>query len=916
MEINQIQIAALLHDIGKFHQRATSNSDKNLHEKYKNLKREDYGENGAHSKWSADFVRDVWGEEVENLVLYHHNPKKSDYEDFAKIVQKADHHASSERKKSEKTPVVNQEPLISIFSRVKLEDIENENSTNKVECEISENDIKSEKSTNEKEYYVPLEPLTLDKNSFEKIKPQPGKKINMDYVSLWADFENEIKRIGTPNFNTSLAILKKYTSTIPSAVYKSEADISLYDHLKTTAALASCRFKYQQETKKLKQTNDQKVYLAVTGDISGIQKFIYKVSSPQEAQSGMSKRLRGRSLYLNLLNDSIASRLIENLGLNHSNILFCGGGRFVIIADNTEKTTSEIDKFTDNINEFFIREFNGELYLGLAYEECSGDDLESFGKVTKDLNTKLTEDKKHKFINQLSKIFEIEEKVDYDATCSVCGKICPACEKTEDETICEVCKNHEDLGRNVANSKFIIKCFSKSNHKYDFYEEELAIGYLFKGYHGMIDFIKNFNENHGKYEKIEIIKLNSTEFLSEEVILAIRSLKKEVLDKVTLSFNFMGNTVPRFIGESIGGNTVNTSLYFEHLAKISKGSNKLGIVKMDVDNLGKAFTKGFKHLEYKKILKENGEEKIKKVNGGTISRISTFSSQLDMFFSGFINEIAKEYRVFSKLCPNCEEKVKVGKNRKIRKIKLDIQKKDSEAKLSASSESEDDSFNVYREMEDKVCSNCEKYAIPTIHINYSGGDDLLVLGPYDDIMEFSREFREKFRQWTCENPSITLSAGINIIDSKFPIGKAAIATDEYLDASKICGKDKDKITLFNDVVKWEVNKDISKGYYELLDFAKELERYVENEDISRGMIYNLLRLWQDTFFDNSEIPNSEKEWKDNNCVRMQRKKYVPRFKYKLRLIKDYKTREYLDKKGLKFMPWIRIPVSWTSLRTR
>ncbi|MDR2967902.1 MAG: type III-A CRISPR-associated protein Cas10/Csm1 [Methanobacteriaceae archaeon] len=887
MELNQIQIAALLHDVGKFYQR-TGKRHSTIYDKYS---KDDFGWNGAHAKWSADFVRDIYGEEVENLVLYHHEPKNSDYPDLAKIIQKADHHASSERIKSEKNLKVNEEPLISIFSRVKLDDIESK---------------KSEDEKELKEYYIPLEPLSLDKNTFEKIKPQPGKKINMNYVSLWADFKNELKRIGTPNFNTTLAILKKYTSTIPSAVYKSEADISLYDHLKTTAALTTSRFRYNQETKKLKQTNHQKVYLAVTGDISGIQKFIYKVSSPQDAQSGMSKRLRGRSLYLNLLNDSIASRLVENLGFDQSNILFCGGGRFIIIVANTEKIKSKIEEFKDKINNYFIKEFNAELYLGLAYEECSGKDLESFGKVTADLNMKLAEDKKHKFIDQLDKVFEVEKNVKYDKTCSVCGK-------TTNKEICEACKSHENLGRIAINSKFIIKCFSRTNNEYDFYEERLGIGYLFKNYPKTIDFIKNLNDNHGKYEKIEIIRLNSTNFLTEDVISGIKHLEKEIFKKITLSFNFMGNTVPKFIGKSIGENKIATSLYFEHLAKISKGANKLGIVKMDVDNLGKVFTKGFKHLEEEKTIKVDDEEKIVIIKGGTISRISTLSSQLDMFFSGFINEIAKQYRIFSELCPSCEEKLK---DKKIERIKLNIQKYDSDVKPLDISESDADNFFIYHEKEDKVCSNCEKFAIPTIHINYSGGDDLLVLGPYDDIIKFSREFREKFRQWTCENPSITLSAGINIVDSKFPIGKAVVTADEYLEASKNCGEDKDKITLFNDVVKWENSKDTSKGYYELLDFGMELEKYVENEDISRGMNYTLLRLWQDTFFDYSEIPSNSVEWKNNSRIRMQKKKYVPKLKYKLRLIKDANIKNDLDKKGVKFMPWIRIPVSWTSLRTR
>ena len=49
---------------------------------------------------------------------------------------------------------------------------------------------------------------------------------------------------------------------------------------------------------------------------------------------------------------------------------------------------------------------------------------------------------------------------------------------------------------------------------------------------------------------------------------------------------------------------------------------------------------------------------------------------------------------------------------------------------------------------------------------------------------------------------------------------------------------------------------------------------------------------------------------------MSIKRFVPLFKYKLRLVKDKEVFEDLNKKGLKFMPWIKIPVSWVSLRMR
>lgn len=159
--------------------------------------------------------------------------------------------------------------------------------------------------------------------------------------------------------------MRKYTSTIPAAVYTSESDISLYDHLKTTTAIANCRYLFSKE-EKLHQKNNQKVYKIINGDISGIQNFIYRVNSPEDAPSGMSKRLRGRSLYLTLLCEAIANKIVLDLNLDSTNILFCGGGRFTIIAPNTKKTDEIIREIDFKINEFFIKKFNAELYLALV----------------------------------------------------------------------------------------------------------------------------------------------------------------------------------------------------------------------------------------------------------------------------------------------------------------------------------------------------------------------------------------------------------------------------------------------------------------------------------------------------------------------------------------------------------------------
>lgn len=788
-----------------------------------------------------------------DLVLYHHNHTKSNYPDLCSILKKADHHSASEREDIDDTQEVNKSPLISLFSKIVLE------GNDKVD-----------------EQYIPLNKLSLDDGSFNNLKPA-AKKDTMggwnlvpEYNRLWNEFNSEFELIqNKTDFNTLLALLKKYASTMPSAAYKSKSDISLYDHSKTTAALAVSRYLFNRDGDvKLTQNNDLNCYLAIEGDISGIQKFIFKISSPQEAQSGMSKRLRGRSLYLTLLCDAIATHIAEELELCEANILFCGGGRFTIIGPNTKTAKEKLAEIKSKINKFFIDEFNAELYLALVSIECCGDDLDKFGQITRKLSNKLNEDKKHKFSDNLDDVFNFDEEIKYDDLCSVCGM---PYDCKSDEKTCDICESHEKLGQNSVNAKYMIKCidisedvFNNDNYKGIYIIRPIKIGYYFiKNDSKLVDTINGLSK---KCKQVEVIKLNDTNFLN--------LANYEFNDNVSFSFSFMGNTIPNF------KKYYHMPLYFEHLAEISKGSNKLGVLKMDVDNLGLILSEGLREVYG---------------NNCSISRISSLSSQLDMFFSGFVNNIASDFKVYSK----------VFDNEKFDEIKLNIQ---NDNKL----ENVIHVFKPKEELNDNEKKKLEEYAIPTIHITYSGGDDLLVLGPYDDIIDFASKLRNEFKQWTACNPSIDLSAGISIVAPKFPIGKAVNFSESYLERSKSCGKS--KITLFNEVLPWDNNQ--FKSFDEIMNFSSDLEKLVIDEKVSKGFVYSLLFAWQNSFQYNSKVINDESKWVDENCHKKEFNGFIPKFMYKLRLIKDDNLRDCFMKEGKCFMPWIKIPVSWVSLRLR
>ena len=138
--------------------------------------------------------------------------------------------------------------------------------------------------------------------------------------------------------------------------------------------------------------------------------------------------------------------------------------------------------------------------------------------------------------------------------------------------------------------------------------------------------------------------------------------------------------------------------------------------------------------------------------------------------------------------------------------------------------------------------------------------------------------------------------------------------DTELEKSKDCGRN--KITVFNQVLSWQSDIVRFKGFDELLKFGKYLEELYNRKKISKGFIYSLLQIWQSRSGVDELSLFSEKYWIDKNVEKLSKKSYVPVFMYKLRLVRNREIRDNLAKKGIKYMPWIKTPVSWASLRLR
>jgi len=126
-----------------------------------------------------------------------------------------------------------------------------------------------------------------------------------------------------------------------------------------------------------------------------------------------------------------------------------------------------------------------------------------------------------------------------------------------------------------------------------------------------------------------------------------------------------------------------------------------------------------------------------------------------------------------------------------------------------------------------------------IYTVYTGGDDLLLVGPWRTILKFADYMNTQFRDYVCNHPEITLSAGISVCHSRFPLSQAAEQADKALHKAK---QDRNRICLFDTVLEWP-------DFKQALEDAPFLDEIMsdggaEGIAVKKGFIYRLIRYCQ------------------------------------------------------------------------
>ena len=177
--------------------------------------------------------------------------------------------------------------------------------------------------------------------------------------------------------NALLGLLESQCSALPaSTVREEDRDISLYDQLKLTAALAACVSEYlqQADTFSLLDTpaelRREPAFLLYTADFSRIQRFIYTVHT-----EGALRSLRSRSFFLELLMEHYMDELLDGCGLTRTNIIYSGGGHCYLLLPNTAAVQQTLADWNRAFNGWLNEQFGVQLFLANGWTPCSANDL-------------------------------------------------------------------------------------------------------------------------------------------------------------------------------------------------------------------------------------------------------------------------------------------------------------------------------------------------------------------------------------------------------------------------------------------------------------------------------------------------------------------------------------------------------------
>lgn len=621
---DQLALAGLIHDVGKFMLRAAVGGDRIWDKEAQGDFR--YRHAMLSAAFAEQYIPEPWRSRVKNMAGNHHRPHSRD--DL--IVSLADMLSAAERDdgiEDENPRVQHPQQLLSIFSVLEADGI---------------------RQSETERRYLPLRPLTVEGNVLFPRKESAQGDVWRDYSDLWRGLTPELEQLKAahdadpdlPSYLESLLLLmQRYLWCVPSAFYRSLSDVSLYDHGRTAAALAAVLNRDEVDEGALTRWRsnpeaiEENLALLVGGDISGVQEFIYTITA-----RGATPTLRGRSFYLQMLTDALARYLLRRLELPVTNLIYAGGASFFLLARPGD--AKRLPGIQREISRILLQQHGGELYAALTGVPVAGKEFFNSSMRLKwdAVHEELRRKKLRRFSeldDELAALFEpIGRGGNEDRQCQVCGQEHAATKpegEPDAESVrkCPSCRAFEDLGDDLRNARFLVLEETEPADSQPFDPERTAgtwretLALL-----GLQISIYDTVPERTSVTRRQVLALDDKDASGlhphSRVVVGRRFLVNHapILTDVELqdlrADRSMTSAERDELPQEAGGVKP-----FSVLAHQSEGIKRLGILRMDIDNLGRLFQSGF------------GQR-------ATLSRIAALSFAISLYFDGWVSQVVKE----------------------------------------------------------------------------------------------------------------------------------------------------------------------------------------------------------------------------------------------------------------------------------
>ena len=495
------------------------------------------------------------------------------------------------------------------------------------------------------------------------------------------------------------------------------SDIPLFEYSRILAGIFCCLEGAPPKA-------DQQELMLYSIDLSGIQAFLYSIGN-----KGALKGLKTRSFYLNILMVHVADMILELCGLSRLNLIYCGGGKAHLLLANQPGMLQAADSIIEQVNRFLQRHFGTALYLARGYAPASlrefaswNGDTDCFSALFRKTSAMISERKLKRYCADELRAFNSREE-DHERECVICGNGSHLTER-DGEYVCADCLRFEQFALllNKSNMRFAIQEAPVEPFLSLPGGDDLGLCALENAAHPLRVYNVNMPEAHSGYPL------------------------------------YIGNYQP----------SANEPVTFEMLGSSSEGIKRLGLLRMDVDNLGSMFASGFYAAD--------SEHPYSKAS---LVRYSTLSAALTQFFQYQINDMI-----------------------------------------------------AFKRTDCSLSSAHSRY----VSVVYSGGDDLFLIGAWNDVLDAALVIHDAFCAYTHGKASI--SGGFGIFGFTEPIRHMAAYCAELEDEAKQT-PGKDSICLFDPA--WSFPWKEYKGMI-LREMLPSIESLCKHEEKGNTFLYHVLEL--------------------------------------------------------------------------